>query len=63
MIERFKADQDESGDGNGNGTGITRRDFIKTSAAASLAAAIPSGLGLYAAGSDTIRIGCTMTAS
>jgi predicted dehydrogenase len=44
--------------GNGtNGTGLTRRDFIKTSAAASLAAAIPGGLGLYAAGSDAIRIG------
>jgi len=47
--------------GGGNGTGITRRDFIKTSAAASLAAAIPAGLGLYAAGSEAIRvavIGC-----
>jgi predicted dehydrogenase len=41
----------------GNGTGITRRDFIKTSAAASLAAAIPAGLGLSAAGSDAIRVG------
>jgi len=52
-----------NGSGNGNnghgsnGTGLSRRDFIKTSAAASLAAAIPAGLGLYAAGSDTIRIG------
>jgi len=36
---------------------ITRRDFIKTSLAASLAAAIPGNLGLHAAGSDTIRIG------
>jgi myo-inositol 2-dehydrogenase / D-chiro-inositol 1-dehydrogenase len=36
---------------------ISRRDFIKTSLAASLAAAIPGNLGLYAAGSDTIRIG------
>ena len=36
---------------------ISRRDFIKTSAAASLAAAIPGGLGLHAAGSDTIRVG------
>jgi predicted dehydrogenase len=57
MIERFRQGTDESGNGNGNGTGITRRDFIKTSAAASLAAAIPSGLGLYAAGSDAIRVG------
>jgi predicted dehydrogenase len=36
---------------------ITRRDFIKTSLAASLAAAIPGNLGLHAAGSDMIRIG------
>jgi len=36
---------------------ISRRDFIKTSLAASLAAAIPGNLGLYAAGSDTIRVG------
>src|SRR5512136_1952418 len=36
---------------------ITRRDFLKTTAAASLAAAIPGSLGLHAQGSDTIRIG------
>ena len=36
---------------------ITRRDFIKTSLAASLAAAVPGNLGLHAQGSDTIRIG------
>jgi predicted dehydrogenase len=36
---------------------ITRRDFIKASVMASLAAAIPGNLGLYAAGSDPIRIG------
>jgi len=36
---------------------ITRRDFIKTSLAASLASAIPGNLGLHAAGSDMIRIG------
>jgi predicted dehydrogenase len=36
---------------------ITRRDFIKTSVGASLAAAIPGTLGLHAQGSDTIRIG------
>ncbi|MGA2532164.1 MAG: Gfo/Idh/MocA family oxidoreductase [Candidatus Aminicenantales bacterium] len=53
MIEKFNLDENN----NGNGTGITRRDFIKTSAAASLAAAIPAGLGLYAAGSDAIRVG------
>ena len=36
---------------------ISRRDFIKTTAAASLAAAIPGNLGLHAQGSDTIRVG------
>ncbi len=38
-------------------TSITRRDFIKTSVGASLAAAIPGNLGLHAQGSDTIRVG------
>jgi len=37
--------------------GITRRDFIRTSVGASLAAAIPGSLGLHAQGSDTIRVG------
>ncbi len=36
---------------------LSRRDFIKSAAAASLAAAIPSNLGLHAAGTDAIRIG------
>ncbi len=36
---------------------ITRRNFIKTSVGASLAAAIPGNLGLHAQGSDTIRVG------
>jgi len=36
---------------------LTRRDFIKTTAAASLAAAIPGNLGLFAQGSDAIRVG------
>ena len=36
---------------------ITRRDFIKTSLAASLATAIPGNLGLHAGGTDAIRIG------
>jgi len=35
----------------------TRREFIKTTAAAGLAAAIPGNLGLFAQGSDAIRIG------
>jgi len=58
MIDNIKTDQNgNNGNGNGHGPGITRRDFIMTSAAASLAAAIPGNLGLYAAGSDTIHIG------
>jgi predicted dehydrogenase len=36
---------------------VSRRDFIKTSVVASLAAAIPRNLGAYVAGSDMIRIG------
>jgi myo-inositol 2-dehydrogenase / D-chiro-inositol 1-dehydrogenase len=40
-----------------NSSNISRRDFIKTSLAASLAAAIPGNLGLHAAGADTIRVG------
>ncbi len=36
---------------------ITRRDFIRTSLAASLATAIPGNLGLHAGGTDAIRIG------
>jgi len=35
----------------------TRREFLKTAASASLAAAIPANLGLHAAGADTIKIG------
>lgn len=36
---------------------VTRRDFLKTAATASLAAAIPGHLGLFAQGGDTLRIG------
>jgi predicted dehydrogenase len=36
---------------------VSRRNFIKTSVAASLAAALPRIPGAYAAGSDTIRVG------
>lgn len=36
---------------------VTRRDFVKTAAAASLAATIPGNLGLFAAGSDAIKVG------
>ena len=38
-------------------TSVTRRDFVKTAAVASVAAAFPGNLGLYAAGSDAIKIG------
>jgi len=38
-------------------TNVTRRDFLKTAATASLAAAIPANLGLFAQGNDTLRIG------
>jgi predicted dehydrogenase len=58
MSDIIKSDGNNNGNGHGpNGGGLTRRDFIKTSAAASFAAAIPAGLGLYAAGSDAIRVG------
>jgi predicted dehydrogenase len=36
---------------------VTRRDFVKTAAAASVAAAIPGHLGLFAAGSDALKVG------
>jgi predicted dehydrogenase len=36
---------------------VTRRDFVKTAAAASVAAAVPGNLGLFAAGSDALRVG------
>lgn len=37
--------------------GVTRRDFLKTSVAASLAATLPLRIPAAAAGSDTIRVG------
>ncbi len=45
---------------HGNADGLTRRDFIKTASAASvatLAASLRGSGGLFAAGSDAIRIG------
>jgi predicted dehydrogenase len=36
---------------------VTRRDFVKTAAAASLAAAFPGSLGAFAAGSDVFKVG------
>ena len=38
-------------------TSVTRRDFVKTAAAASIAAAFPAGFGAHAAGSDTFKVG------
>ena len=39
------------------GSGMTRRDFIKTTSAVTLAAAVAPSGGLFAAGSDRIRVG------
>jgi predicted dehydrogenase len=36
---------------------VTRRDFVRTATAASLMAAFPTGFHVFAAGSDTIKIG------
>ncbi|MCK4336874.1 MAG: Gfo/Idh/MocA family oxidoreductase, partial [Candidatus Aminicenantes bacterium] len=38
-------------------SGMSRRDFIKTTSAVTLAAAMPRSGGLFAAGSDKIRVG------
>jgi predicted dehydrogenase len=46
-----------SAGGNGSKPGMTRRDFIKATSAASLATAVSGGIGLRAAGSDAIRVG------
>lgn len=42
---------------NDHSTSVTRRDFVRTAAAASLAATFPGNFGLFAAGSDAIRVG------
>ena len=36
---------------------VTRRDFFKTAAAVSVAAGFAPGLGVFAAGSDAIKVG------
>jgi myo-inositol 2-dehydrogenase / D-chiro-inositol 1-dehydrogenase len=36
---------------------VTRRDFVKTAAAVSVAAGFAPGFGVFAAGSDTIKVG------
>jgi predicted dehydrogenase len=38
-------------------TSINRRDFVKTATAASLLAAFPANFNVFAAGSDTIKVG------
>jgi predicted dehydrogenase len=43
--------------GNFESSSVTRRDFVKTAAAASLAASMTSNLGLFASGTDAIKIG------
>ena len=43
--------------GTESACGMSRRNFIKATSAASLAAAISGGFGLHAAGSDAIRVG------
>ncbi len=40
-----------------NSDGISRRDFIKTTSAASLVAMVSGGGALFAGGSDTVRVG------
>jgi predicted dehydrogenase len=36
---------------------VTRRDFVKTAAAASIAASLPAGFGVFAQGSDSFKVG------
>jgi len=38
-------------------TGVTRRDFVRTATAASIAAAFPGNFPVFAQGSDAIRVG------
>jgi predicted dehydrogenase len=38
-------------------TSVTRRDFVRTAAAASIAASFPGGFGVFAQGSDVIKVG------
>jgi predicted dehydrogenase len=42
---------------NPQDSSVNRRDFVKTAAAASIAAAFPAGFGVFAAASDTIKVG------
>ncbi len=40
-----------------NNLRVSRRDFVKTAATASAATVIPGGLGLFALGTDAIKVG------
>jgi predicted dehydrogenase len=40
-----------------HGTSVTRRDFVRTAAAASIAATFPASFNVFAQGSDTIKVG------
>jgi len=42
---------------NQHETSVTRRDFVKTAAAASIAAGFPGSFGVFAQGSDVIKVG------
>jgi predicted dehydrogenase len=42
---------------NDHTTSVSRRDFVRAAAAASLAATFPLNFGVFAAGSDTIKVG------
>lgn len=43
--------------GNYESASLNRREFVKAAAAASVAAAIPGSLGVFARGADTIKVG------
>jgi predicted dehydrogenase len=42
---------------NKDETSVSRRDFVKTAAAASIAATFPGSFGVFAQGSDTFKVG------
>ena len=42
---------------NQHESSVTRRDFVRTAAAASIAATFPASFSVFAQGSDTIKVG------
>src|SRR5512139_2198106 len=42
---------------NQHETSVTRRDFVRTAAAASIAATFPASFSVFAQGSDTLKVG------